>query len=78
MNFREDIYGRDRQLQFALRTRESNLVFCGNNNAQKDDLLARCTTPNAGALSTAEDSWRVDAAAIEPTGEVTGNPMTGL
>ena len=79
VNFREDIYERDRRLQFALRTPESNLVYCGNNSAQKDDLLARCTTPKAGGtLSTLEDSWRIGAAAIEPTGEVTGSPMTGL
>ncbi|WP_319404624.1 L,D-transpeptidase family protein [uncultured Desulfosarcina sp.] len=78
VNFREDIYERDRQLEFALRTRESNLVFCSNNNAQKGDLLARCTTPRINVLSIADDSGRVDAATIEPTGEVTGNPMTGL
>ncbi|MCB2147396.1 MAG: L,D-transpeptidase family protein [Deltaproteobacteria bacterium] len=78
VNFREDIYERDRRLQFALRTPESDLVFCRNNNAQEDDLLARFTTPKAAPLSIAEDSWRVDAATIEPTGEVTGDPMTGL
>ncbi|MBC2744014.1 MAG: L,D-transpeptidase family protein [Desulfosarcina sp.] len=72
VNFREDIYERDRRLLIALGKRTSDLVFCSN-NAAKDHLLAVCTTPTNRPISTADASGRIDDAPTKLTGEVAGN-----
>jgi len=76
VNFREDIYGRDRRLLTALNSRNADLIICSN-DALKNNLMAVCTPlpsqPNAAAVA----SGRV-AAPIAPTGEMPDNPLTGL
>lgn len=77
VNFREDIYARDRRLRFALRNRHSEQVFCSN-AVEKNPLLAVGTAPTSSPLLTAEASGRVAVTLIEPTGEMADNPMTGI
>jgi murein L,D-transpeptidase YcbB/YkuD len=77
VNFREDIYGRDRALLVAFKNRDTNPVFCST-DASKKNRMADGTTPTTKPNSKTYASGRVDAADIEPTGEVATNLISGL
>ncbi len=76
MNFREDIYGRDRDLLLAIAQTRSNLTFCSN-DAPENPRLVVGHTLKTPLISTADVSVCV-ASPIKPTGKVAGHPMTGI
>lgn len=77
VNFREDIYGRDRRLLMALSHRQADLIICGNRALETNRLAAR---PPLHTLSAATAAFsRHIAPAFAPTGDdMTDNPLTGL
>ncbi len=77
VQFRPDVYGHDRRLLAALKTRTSAPVYC-NSDAKKGRLLAVGSAAKTGPLSTVDTSDRVAVGAIEPTGKMAGHPMTGI
>ena len=76
VNFREDIYNRDRDLLIALNHRHSDMIVCSN-DAMRNHLMAVCSPLPTDPNAMADASTRI-AAAIESTGDVAGDPMTGL
>lgn len=76
MNFREDIYGRDRDLLLAITQTRSNLTFCSN-DAPENPRLAVGNTLKTPLIPTADASVCV-ASPIKPAGKVAGHPMTGI
>ncbi|MDX2455548.1 L,D-transpeptidase family protein [Desulfosarcina sp.] len=76
VNFREDIYDRDRDLLIALNHRHSDMIVCSN-DAMRNHLMAVCSPLPTDPNAIADASTRI-ASAIESTGDVAGDPMTGL
>ena len=76
MNFRDDIYGRDRELLVALNHRDTDLIVCST-DATRNHLMAVCPPLPTDPDATADASTRI-ASSTEPPGEVAGNPTTGL
>jgi murein L,D-transpeptidase YcbB/YkuD len=76
VNFREDIYGRDRDLLLALDQTTSNSTFCSKDGSENPMLAAGNKIEKIPA-STVDASVRVSAP-TEPAGEMTGHPMTGI
>jgi hypothetical protein len=77
VHFRDDIYGRDRQLLLALTQGASDLIVCGNDTGNSH-LLAACATTGKSDRSMADGSGRVNATPLETAGKMAGHPMTGL
>ena len=76
VNFREDIYDRDRKLLIALNNRDTDLIVCGT-DATRNNLTAVCPPLPTDPDALADASTRI-AASTEPPIEVAGNPVTGL
>lgn len=76
-NFREDLYGWDRQLQRVLEQRTPDLIFCGR-DAVSGHLVAACTPDKTGPAPAAGASGIFGAAPVELSGEVAGDQVTGL
>lgn len=76
VNFRQDIYGRDRDLLVALEQTRSNPYFCSNGGSG-NPILAVGNTLATSSISTADGSARVPSS-FEPAGVMTGNPMSGI
>jgi murein L,D-transpeptidase YcbB/YkuD len=76
VNFREDIYGRDRRLLIALNSRHADVIICSNDRL-KNNLMAACTSLATHPNATAAVSGGV-ADPVAPTGEMADNPLTGL
>ncbi len=76
VNFREDIYGRDRELLIALNHRDTDRIVCST-DATKNHLMAVCPPLPTDPDAMADASTRI-ASSTEPPGEVAGNPTTGL
>ncbi len=74
VNFREDIYGRDRELLSALNHRGTDLIVCST-DATRSHLVAVCPPLPTDPDAMADASTRIAAA---PPREVAGNPTTGL
>ena len=76
VNFREDIYDRDRKLLIALNNRDTDLIVCGT-DATRNNLTAVCPPLPTDPDALADASTRI-AASSEPPVEVAGNPVAGL
>lgn len=76
VNFREDIYDRDRKLLIALNNRDTDLIVCGT-DATRNNLTAVCPPLPTDPDTLADASTRI-AASTEPPVEVAGNPVAGL
>jgi murein L,D-transpeptidase YcbB/YkuD len=76
VNFRDDIYGRDRDLLVALERRTTNRTFCSR-EVSDIPMIASGSPLQAGPVKTTGASVRVTAT-IEPAGKVAGNPMAGI
>ncbi len=76
VNFRQDIYGRDRRLQVALDHRHVDRLVC-RNGSSSHHLMADCTPPSALPGAMAPVSGRV-AAAIAPSAATAAFPSAGL
>ena len=76
VNFREDIYDRDRELLIALNHRETDLIVCST-DATKNNLMAVCPPLPTDPKALTDASTRI-ASSTESPGQVAGNPMTGL
>jgi murein L,D-transpeptidase YcbB/YkuD len=76
VNFRDDIYGRDRDLLVALERRTTNRTFCSR-EVSDIPMIASGSPLQAGPVKTTGASGRVTAT-IEPAGKVAGNPMAGI
>ncbi len=76
VNFREDIYGRDRELLGALNNRDTDLIV-RNTDATRNHLMSVCPPLPTDPDATADASRRI-ASTTQPPGEVAGNPTTGL
>ena len=76
VNFREDIYDRDRKLLIALNNRDTDLIVCGT-DATRNNLTAVCPPLPTDPDALADASKRI-AASSKPPVEVAGNPVAGL
>ncbi len=76
VNFRGDIYGRDRDLLVALEQNPTNRTLCVK-EVSGHPMIAAGNPFEAGPVNTADASGRVTAT-IEPAGKVAGNPMAGI
>jgi L,D-transpeptidase YcbB len=78
INFRKDIYGRDRDLLIALEQTRSNPYFCSNDGSG-NPMLAAGNTLKTSPISTTDGSASARVpASFEPAGVMTGNPMSGI
>ena len=76
VNFREDIYDRDRKLLIALNHRDADMIVCST-DATRTHLMAVCPPLPTDPDAVADASTRI-AASTAPPVEVAGNPVTGL
>lgn len=76
VNFRQDVYGRDRTLLAALEQRATNRTLCSR-EVSGNPMFAAGSPFKPDPVKTADASGRVTAA-IEPAGKVAGNPMAGI
>ncbi|MBR9987760.1 MAG: L,D-transpeptidase family protein, partial [Desulfosarcina sp.] len=76
VNFREDIYDRDRELLIALNHRDTSLIVC-TTDATRNHLMAVCSPLPTRPDAMADASTRI-ASSTAPPDEVADNPTTGL
>ena len=76
VNFREDIYDRDRELLIALDHRDTNLLVCST-DATRNHRMAVCSPWPTDPNTMADASTRI-ASSMEPPDEVADSPTTGL
>ncbi len=76
VNFRRDIYDRDRKLQIALNNRDTDLIVCSS-DAMRNHLMAVCSPLSIDPHAMVDASTRIAAATVPPL-EAPSNPTTGL
>ena len=76
VNFREDVYGQDRDLLIALKKGKPDLMFCSD-DALVSNLLAACTPVSADADEKVATAGHV-AAPIESTLKNAENSVSGI
>jgi hypothetical protein len=76
VNFRDDVYGRDRRLRIALATRDSELVLC-RNPVRSGPLQAVDAAVATHPIASAGPSTCIGVPSSQPIGNSAGNLMSG-